>query len=159
MPPQRRCHLNRKSRPYLILSPHPVVSSLSRVLASQLIPAYLITGTRHTLPDSMDKRLISAKSADRLICPQHRSPSGSYSRGHKPIQHADFVGHEHWRVRYWARSFVGWEYFSRAQPNDAHRALAALEVPHPSLRSPLLSRLPPALCWLMDRRRGGSMVG
>mmetsp|Transcript_31214 Transcript_31214/g.72595 ORF Transcript_31214/g.72595 Transcript_31214/m.72595 type:complete len:227 (-) Transcript_31214:435-1115(-) len=32
------------------------------------------------------------------------------------------------RTRYWARSFVGWEFFSRAQPNAAHRALVALEA-------------------------------
>mgnify|MGYP002632525677 CR=1 FL=1 len=30
--------------------------------------------------------------------------------------------------RYWARSFVAWQYFSRAQPNAAHDALAALEA-------------------------------
>jgi len=32
------------------------------------------------------------------------------------------------RQRYWARSFVGWQYFSRARPNAAHEALAALEA-------------------------------
>lgn len=31
------------------------------------------------------------------------------------------------RQRYWARSLVGWRRFGRARPNDAHRALAALE--------------------------------
>jgi NAD-dependent SIR2 family protein deacetylase len=31
------------------------------------------------------------------------------------------------RKRYWARSLVGWRRFGRARPNDAHRALAALE--------------------------------
>jgi hypothetical protein len=39
--------------------------------------------------------------------PDYRSPHGSYSKGHRPIQHADFVKHESWRRRYWARSFVG----------------------------------------------------
>ena len=31
------------------------------------------------------------------------------------------------RQRYWARSFVGWRRFSKAEPNAAHRVLAALE--------------------------------
>ena len=31
------------------------------------------------------------------------------------------------RQRYWARSLVGWRHFQRAQPNDAHYALAQLE--------------------------------
>lgn len=31
------------------------------------------------------------------------------------------------RQRYWARSFVGWQRFGRAEPNGAHRALARLE--------------------------------
>lgn len=31
------------------------------------------------------------------------------------------------RQRYWARSFVGWQRFSQAAPNAAHRALARLE--------------------------------
>lgn len=59
--------------------------------------------------------------------PDYRSPHGSYSRGHKPIQHMEFVSKPAARQRYWARSFVGWRYFSRARPNVAHAALAALE--------------------------------
>lgn len=31
------------------------------------------------------------------------------------------------RKRYWARSFVGYRRFSRAAPNDGHRALARME--------------------------------
>jgi NAD-dependent SIR2 family protein deacetylase len=31
------------------------------------------------------------------------------------------------RRRYWARSLIGWRRFRRAHPNDAHKALAALE--------------------------------
>ena len=60
--------------------------------------------------------------------PDYRSPRGSYSRGHKPMQHADFVKSAANRQRYWARSFVGWQYFSRARPNPAHQGLAALEA-------------------------------
>ncbi len=32
------------------------------------------------------------------------------------------------RQRYWAGSHLGWRHFSAAQPNDGHRALAALEL-------------------------------
>jgi hypothetical protein len=31
------------------------------------------------------------------------------------------------RQRYWARNMLGWEAFSRVQPNQAHRALALME--------------------------------
>ena len=60
--------------------------------------------------------------------PDYRSPRGSYSRGHKPMQHQEFVKSAANRQRYWARSFVGWQYFSRARPNPAHQGLAALEA-------------------------------
>ena len=60
--------------------------------------------------------------------PDYRSLNGSYSRGHKPILHSEFVKSEAARRRYWARSFVGWSYFARAEPNAAHHALAALEA-------------------------------
>eukprot|EP00929_Paragymnodinium_shiwhaense_P116135 TRINITY_DN85419_c0_g1_i1.p2 TRINITY_DN85419_c0_g1~~TRINITY_DN85419_c0_g1_i1.p2 ORF type:complete len:308 (-),score=63.92 TRINITY_DN85419_c0_g1_i1:339-1262(-) len=80
------------------------------------------------------------KTARRLLCitgaglsthsglPDYRSPRGSYSRGHVPIKHAEFVREANKRRRYWARSFVGWEFFSRAVPNPAHEALASLEA-------------------------------
>ena len=59
--------------------------------------------------------------------PDYRSPDGSYSRGHKPITHAEFVRKAENRQRYWARSFIGFEVFSRSRPNAAHLALAELE--------------------------------
>ena len=55
--------------------------------------------------------------------PDYRSPDGSYSRGHKPITHAEFVRKAENRQRYWARSFIGFEVFSRSRPNAAHLAL------------------------------------
>eukprot|EP00277_Geminigera_cryophila_P036505 CAMPEP_0173105910 /NCGR_PEP_ID=MMETSP1102-20130122/40522_1 /TAXON_ID=49646 /ORGANISM="Geminigera sp., Strain Caron Lab Isolate" /LENGTH=277 /DNA_ID=CAMNT_0014002517 /DNA_START=182 /DNA_END=1012 /DNA_ORIENTATION=+ len=60
--------------------------------------------------------------------PDYRSPKGSYSKGHKPMQHDEFVGSLEGQQRYWARSMVGWKPFSRAQPNEGHMALCALEV-------------------------------
>ena len=45
-----------------------------------------------------------------------------------PIQHDAFMKKADVRRRYWARATLGWARFSGAQPNDAHRALAALEA-------------------------------
>ena len=91
-------------------------------------------------PEQIRQLVEHIRGARRLLCvtgaglsttsgiPDYRSPNGSYSRGHKPIQHAEFVKSEANRRRYWSRSFVGWRYFSRAEPNAAHHALAALEM-------------------------------
>jgi NAD-dependent SIR2 family protein deacetylase len=49
-------------------------------------------------------------------------------RTRSPVQYQDFVTTEAARVRYWARSMVGWGRFSAARPNGAHAALARLEA-------------------------------
>jgi NAD-dependent SIR2 family protein deacetylase len=59
--------------------------------------------------------------------PDYRSPGGAWTR-HKPIYYSAFVRSEEVRRFYWARSFRGWPRFAAARPNDAHRALAALEA-------------------------------
>eukprot|EP00953_Heterococcus_sp_UTEX-ZZ885_P018281 10210-Heterococcus_DN1.PRE.1 len=43
------------------------------------------------------------------------------------MTHDEFISKESNRQRYWARSTVGWGWFSKAQFNDAHKALAELE--------------------------------
>ncbi|MBV9773991.1 MAG: NAD-dependent protein deacetylase [Gemmatimonadetes bacterium] len=58
--------------------------------------------------------------------PDYRGPEASL-RARKPIQYQEFVRSEAARVRYWARSTVGWARFSAARPNAAHHALARLE--------------------------------
>jgi NAD-dependent SIR2 family protein deacetylase len=58
--------------------------------------------------------------------PDYRDADGEWKRG-QPIMLQDFVAHEHSRKRYWARSLVGFRRMRAARPNDAHRALAALE--------------------------------
>lgn len=56
--------------------------------------------------------------------PDYRGP-GRAPRN--PIQHREFMRSDAVRTRYWARAFFGHERFSRAQPNEGHTALAALE--------------------------------
>ena len=58
--------------------------------------------------------------------PDYRDASGAWKHP-KPVQYADFVGSAAVRLRYWARSYVGWQRISAATPNDAHYALAQLE--------------------------------
>jgi NAD-dependent SIR2 family protein deacetylase len=58
--------------------------------------------------------------------PDYRDADGEWKRG-RPIMLHDFLTDEHWRRRYWARSLVGWRRMRGAEPNDTHRALAALE--------------------------------
>ena len=58
--------------------------------------------------------------------PDYRDADGAWKRS-QPVQYQAFMDDPLTRKRYWARSLIGWRRFGRAQPNDAHRALAALE--------------------------------
>ena len=58
--------------------------------------------------------------------PDYRDADGEWKRA-QPITLQAFVGNEQARKRYWARSLVGFRRLSVAVPNEAHRALAALE--------------------------------
>ena len=58
--------------------------------------------------------------------PDYRGPDGT--RRVTPMQHGEFVGSSQARRRYWARSFIGWQRFTHAEPNAAHRAVADLQV-------------------------------
>ena len=58
--------------------------------------------------------------------PDYRGPD-SGPRVRRPIQYQEFVRSVEARVRYWARSTVGWRRVAASRPNAAHRALADLE--------------------------------
>ncbi len=58
--------------------------------------------------------------------PDYRGPDGP-RRKTPPIQYRDFVTAEATRIRYWARSAIGWPHFACARPNAAHQAIARLE--------------------------------
>src|ERR1700730_18055600 len=59
--------------------------------------------------------------------PDYRDADGNWKRT-QPVTYQAFMGELGTRQRYWARSMIGWRRFGRAQPNDAHRALALLEA-------------------------------
>ena len=54
--------------------------------------------------------------------PDYRGPDGT--RRVTPMQYAEFIGSSEARRRYWARSYIGWQRFNRAEPNSGHRAVA-----------------------------------
>lgn len=56
----------------------------------------------------------------------YRDKAGQWKR-QQPITGQVFLNDKAARHRYWARSAVGWPAFSKAKPNQAHTALAALE--------------------------------
>jgi NAD-dependent SIR2 family protein deacetylase len=58
--------------------------------------------------------------------PDYRDDNGDWKRA-RPVMLQQFLAHEFTRKRYWARSLIGWQRMSTARPNEAHRALAALE--------------------------------
>jgi NAD-dependent SIR2 family protein deacetylase len=58
--------------------------------------------------------------------PDYRGPEG-VRRVRQPMQYQEFMRSEAARVRYWARSTIGWPRFAAARPNAAHLALARLE--------------------------------
>jgi NAD-dependent SIR2 family protein deacetylase len=58
--------------------------------------------------------------------PDYRGPAGRRRRP-TPMTYQEFVGSPAARQRYWARSHLGWRVINRAQPNDGHRAVAALQ--------------------------------
>lgn len=59
--------------------------------------------------------------------PDYRGPKTRH-KARNPVRYRAFCTDPEARQRYWARSAIGWPRFQAAQPNDGHRALAALEA-------------------------------
>jgi NAD-dependent SIR2 family protein deacetylase len=70
--------------------------------------------------------LTGAGSSTESGIPDYRG-EGTRRRARAPVEYRAFLTDPQARTRYWARSFVGWPRIARAEPNRAHRALAALE--------------------------------
>jgi NAD-dependent SIR2 family protein deacetylase len=71
--------------------------------------------------------LVGAGCSTESGIPDYRGPESS-RRPRTPIQFQEFIRSESARVRYWARSTVGWRRMATARPNAAHHALAELET-------------------------------
>jgi NAD-dependent SIR2 family protein deacetylase len=99
-------------------------------------PALLPTGsTAPQLEDAVDllrgRRLVALTGAGLSTdsgIPDYRGPT---SVPRSPMTYAEFRSGPPARQRYWARSHVGWQHLHRADPNDGHRALAAMETGGP----------------------------
>jgi NAD-dependent SIR2 family protein deacetylase len=59
--------------------------------------------------------------------PDYRGPTGSLRKS-LPMTYQTFVRDPLARQRYWARSQLGWRLIAHAEPNDGHRAVAALQA-------------------------------
>lgn len=88
-------------------------------------------------PDDLVRLLASVDSVAVLTgagvstgsgIPDYRDRNGAWKQAKQPIQYAEFAGSASFRRRYWARSYVGWQRFGVAKPNEAHFALASLEA-------------------------------
>ena len=58
--------------------------------------------------------------------PDYRDLSGEWKRK-PPTQYKEFTKSDQARRRYWARSLIGWRWFSKANTNETHQALARME--------------------------------
>ncbi len=79
----------------------------------------LLRGRRFTI-------LTGAGCSTESGIPDYRGP-GTLRRARNPVQYREFVDDPRARRRYWARATLGWPLLKRALPNEAHRAIAALE--------------------------------
>jgi len=59
--------------------------------------------------------------------PDYRGATGSLRR-HTPMTYQTFTRDPRGRLRYWARSFVGWRQIRNARPNAGHRAVGDLQA-------------------------------
>jgi NAD-dependent deacetylase sirtuin 4 len=103
-----------RTRSYILIVDHPADLLQLQPLAD------LIRGRRVVA-------LVGAGCSTESGIPDYRGPD-TIRRTRTPIQYQEFVRSADARVRYWARSAVGWRRIAAARPNAAHLALAKLEA-------------------------------
>lgn len=86
------------------------IDSLAKILSSGK-PVTVLTGAGISLSSGL---------------PVYRDNQGNWAHT-KPVEGPAFRKDHLTRQRYWCRSYVGWPTFAAAQPNAAHREIAALE--------------------------------
>ena len=59
--------------------------------------------------------------------PDFRGPGGVWTR-RQPVYYSDFMSSEAARIEHWDYKLEAWKSFRDAQPNDVHKAIAALEA-------------------------------
>ncbi|MEV5962439.1 NAD-dependent protein deacetylase [Kribbella sp. NPDC051952] len=109
-----------RSRPTLEWAPGPEVLALAPGAADVGAVAEIVAGGGVVV-------LSGAGISTESGIPDYRGETGSL-RTHTPMTYGDFVASESGRQRYWARSHLGWRTIARADPNDGHRAVAALQA-------------------------------
>ena len=108
---------------------------LEDVTAHPLTPQDVVPTTRPEL-QTLDELATLVRSGGAAVLtgagistesgiPDYRGPDGT--RRVTPMQYGEFVGSSGARQRYWARSYIGWQRFTRATPNRGHVAVAALQ--------------------------------
>lgn len=85
-----------------------------------------VEALRSLLADKRFMVLTGAGISTPSGIPDYRDSDG-VRRGKAPMMFQEFLAAQDSRRRYWARAMLGWPRIRSAQPNPAHRSLAALQ--------------------------------
>lgn len=92
-----------------------------------IAPAVSVRALAETLRGRTAVVLAGAGCSTESGIPDYRGP-GTIGKTRKPMTFQEFVRSPEGRVRYWARSTIGWRRIAGARPNAGHEALARLEA-------------------------------